>query len=279
MVNRKELNPEAGPLAAFGARMRRFREARGWTQDHFATLVGCTGRHISALETARKSPTLPFSRKVDLALGTLNTADSFEREWREIRHGSLLEGFPEYLVHEGRAVEIRLFESGLIPGLLQTPEYAQALEVSNVKRGSITAEQAEERVTSLIERQAALVRSLPPLLFVVLDESCIRRPIGGRTVMDRQLERLIGFAEETNTMLQIAPFAGGEERPFNRAVNLLTLPDRSVISYVESQTHGHLDRDIGSVAPLLRAYHQMQAPALSQAASVDMITQARKGTP
>ncbi|OKI31689.1 transcriptional regulator [Streptomyces sp. TSRI0281] len=259
--------------------MRRFREARGWTQDHFATLVGCTGRHISALETARKPPTLPFSRKVDLALGTSNTADSFEREWREIRHGSLLEGFPEYLAHEGRAVEIRLFESGLIPGLLQTPEYAEALEVSNVKRGSITAEQAQERVTSLIERQAALVRTLPPLLFVVLDESCIRRPIGGHAVMNRQLARLAEFAEETNTVLQIAAFAGGEERPFNRAVNLLTLPDRSLISYVESQTQGHLDRDITSVAPLLRAYHQMQAPALSQAASVDMITQARKGTP
>ncbi|MGY3682936.1 hypothetical protein ACVWXU_006559 [Streptomyces sp. TE33382] len=176
-------------------------------------------------------------------------------------------------------MEIRLFESGLIPGLLQTPEYAAALEASNVRRGSITAEQAQERVTFLIDRQAALVRLLPPLLFVVLDESCIRRPIGGEKIMNRQLAHLVKFAEESSTVFQLAPYAIGEERPFNRAVNLLTLSDRSVVSYVESQTHGHLDREITSVVPLLRAYHQMQAHALSQAASVDMITQARRGTP
>ncbi|MEU5400658.1 helix-turn-helix transcriptional regulator [Streptomyces sp. NPDC005963] len=276
MVNRKELNPDASPEAAYGARVRSSREARSWTQDELAALVGYSGRHISAIETGRKPPTLRFSRSLDTVLGLDGTADAFERAWGEIRRGSLLEGFPEYVGYEARAVEIRLFESGLIPGPLQTREYAQALASSAVKRGVISSEQADDRVSFLIERQAALVRTLPPLVIVVLDESCVRRPIGGTAVMDAQFARLVEFAEQPNTMLQLAPYSIGEQRAFDRAVNLLTLPDRSLVSYVESQTQGHLDRALASVLPLMRAYHQLQAVSLSQTATVDTIHQLRR---
>ncbi|MCM2391035.1 helix-turn-helix domain-containing protein [Streptomyces albipurpureus] len=278
LVNRKELNPDASPQAAFGARVRSTRETRGWKQDDLAALVGYSGRHISAIETGRKPPTLQFSRSLDTALGYTDTTASFERAWSQLRRGSLLEGFPEYLGQEALAAEIRLFESGLIPGLLQTREYAQALADSAIKRGVITREQADERVSFLIERQAALVRPQPPMVIAVLDESCVRRPIGGTAAMDAQLAWLMEFAEQPNTMLQIAPYSIGEHRPFDRSVNLLTLSDRSLLAYVESQTQGHLDRALTSVLPLVRAYHQLQAVSLSQTASVDMIHQLRKGT-
>ncbi|MFJ5289922.1 MULTISPECIES: helix-turn-helix transcriptional regulator [unclassified Streptomyces] len=279
MVNRKELNPEAGPEAAFGARLRRLREARGWIQDELAALIGYTGRHISAIETGRKPPTLRFTRSADAAFGIADTADSLEREWREMRHGSLLEGFPQYVGHEGRAVEIRIFNLGIVPGLLQTPEYARVLADSAVRRGAITPDQADERVAFLAERQAALVRPRPPMLFVTLDESCIRRPVGGSGVMKAQLAHLAEFAELPNTLLQVAPYEIGERRTFDLPMTLLTAPDRSVISYAESQAQGYVDRENSSVMPSLTAYHQLQAVSLSQEASVAMINQLRKGTP
>ncbi|MEV1049117.1 DUF5753 domain-containing protein [Streptomyces sp. NPDC049916] len=279
MVNRKETNPDGGPEAAFGARLRREREARGWKQDDLGGRIGYTGRHVSGVELCHKSPTRKFSIAVDVAMGYTDSVDSFEREWRKIKHGVLLQGFPEYVSLEGRAAEIRLFEVGVIPGLLQTREYAEALARGAVERGVISTEQAEERVSLLMERQGALLRTVPPVLMAVLDESCVRRPIGGLGVMKAQLLHLIDFAEQPNTMLQIAPFSMGERRPFNRAVNLLTLPDRSVVSYVESETQGHLDRELSSVLPLVRAYHQSQAESLSQTDSVDVIHQLRKGTP
>ncbi|QDY81004.1 helix-turn-helix domain-containing protein [Streptomyces qinzhouensis] len=279
MVNRKELNPDGSPEEAFGARLRSAREARGWTQDELAERMGYTGRHVSGVETGRKPPTRRFAIRADVALGIEGTGDTFERAWGEMRHGVLLEGFPEYLAYEGRAVEIRLFELGIIPGLLQTPEYARVLADSAVQRGSITAETADERGALLAQRQAALERPQPPILIVVMDESCIRRPVGLSAVMERQLVSLVEFAALPNTVLQIAPFGIGERRSFNRPVNLLTLADMSVVSYVESQTQGHLDREIPSVLPLVRTYHQLQAEALSQAASVDMINQVRKGSP
>ncbi|TRV77704.1 helix-turn-helix transcriptional regulator [Streptomyces sp. 130] len=277
-MNRKELEPDSSPQAAFGARIRSMREARGWKQENLAEHTGYSSTHISAVETGRKMPTLRFSRQADIAFGIQETVDTFERAWREIRHGSLLEGFPQYVGYEARAVELRLYEIGIIPGLLQTPEYARVLAESAVQRGAIAREQADERVTVLTERQAALVRPKPPMLFVTLDESCIRRPVGGPAVMNAQLDRLIEFAELPNTVLQIAPYEMGELRTFNLPVTLLTLPDRSVVCYAESQTQGHLDRESASVLPVLTAYHQLQAIALSQKASVAMIRQLRKGT-
>jgi hypothetical protein len=196
-----------------------------------------------------------------------------------MRRGSLLEGFPEYVDREGRATEIRLYNIGIIPGLLQTPEYARVLADSAVRRGAITPKQADERVAFLAERQKVIVRARPPMVFVIMDESCIRRPIGGPAVMDGQLARLIEFAGLPNTQLQLAPYEMGERRTFDLPVNLLTLPDRSVVCYAESQAQGHLDRESTSVQPMLTAYHQLQAEALSQAATVDMISKLRKGTP
>ncbi|MEU3266208.1 helix-turn-helix domain-containing protein [Streptomyces bacillaris] len=275
MVNRKQLDPE-NPDISFGFQLRQARDARGWTQDELAARMGCSGTHVSAVETGRRSPTPRFARSADRALGT---GEKLSRMVQAMKDLTMLEGFPEYVVHESRAVEIRLYEVGIIPGLLQTPEYARVLADSAVRRGAITPEQADERVAFLAKRQAALVRPQPPMLFVTMDESCIRRPVGGSAVMSAQLDRLMEFAEMPNTVLQVAPYEIGEERTFDLPVNILTLPDRSVICYAESQTLGHLDRESSFVMPILTAYRQPQGASLSQTASVAKISQLRKGTP
>lgn len=256
--------------------MRSVREVRGWTQDELGDRMGYSSVHISAVETGRKPPTLRFSRSTDEALG-LEGADSFEREYRELRQGSLLEGFPQFVEYEGRAAEIRLYEVGVVPGLLQTAEYAGVLAQYNVKRGEISAEQVEERVSLVAERQEALARTHPPLVHVVLDESCIRRPIGGPSVWKAQLERLMEFAELPNTMLLVAPFEMGARRPLNLPVTVLTMADRALMSYAESAHRGHLERESNLVLPVLTAYHQLQAEAPSQAEAVALIDRLRKG--
>ncbi|WP_374983324.1 helix-turn-helix domain-containing protein [Streptomyces fradiae] len=275
-MNIKELDPDSSPQAAFGARLRRLRGEHGWTQDELGDRMGYSSTHLSSIETGRKMPTLRLARRADAAL---STGDTFEREWREMRHGSLLEGFPEFIEHEGRAAEIRLYEVGVIPGLLQTQEYASVLTESTLRRGAITPEQAEERIALVSERQAALVRTPPPMVFVVLDESCLRRPVGDPEVMEAQFQRLIDFADLPNTVLQVAPFTLGHRRPLSLPLYILTMPDRSLMSYAESAQRGFLERESTSVLPLLTAYHQLQAEALSQAASVTMIDQVRKGIP
>lgn len=274
MVNRKELDPEQSPGARFGLRLRALRDERGWTQDELAERMGCSGTHISAVETGRRPPTPRFAIHADRVFGT---GDKFERQGRAVRNTAILEGFPEYVAHEVRAAEIRLFELGIIPGLLQTPEYATAITTGAVRRGAITEQQAEERLALLAERQASLERTPAPLVYAVLDESCIRRLVGGPEVMAAQLDRLITFAELPSTVLQVAPYDLGERRAFDLPVHLLALPDRSQLAYAESAQQGRLERDMRLVQPLFTAYHQLQAEALSQATSVAVIERVRKG--
>ncbi|MEU5429009.1 helix-turn-helix transcriptional regulator [Streptomyces olivoreticuli] len=276
MVNRKELDPEGSPGARFGQRLRALRDERGWTQDELGERMGCSGTHISAVETGRRPPTTRFAKSADRVFGT---GDRLERQSSAVRHTALIEGFPEYVTHEARATEVRLYEVGVIPGLLQTPEYAATLEADAVRREAITPEQADERVQLVAKRQATLVRSPSPLIFAVLDEGCIRRPMGAADVMDAQFVRLLEFAELPNTVLQVAPFSMGARRPFSLPVTVLTMPDRSLMSYAESTHRGHLERERTFVIPILTAYHQLQADALSQAESVAMVEQLRKGTP
>ncbi|MER7784739.1 helix-turn-helix transcriptional regulator [Streptomyces albidoflavus] len=275
MVNRRELDPERSPSAAFGVLLRRLRDERGWTQDQLGEHVGCSGAHISALEIGRRPPTQRLAARCDQALGARGRLVS---QSQAVRHTALIEGFPQYIGYEERAMEVRLYEVGVIPGLLQTQEYASALGDSAVRRGVVTRDQADERVALIARRQACIARVPLPLVFVVLDESCLRRPIGDTALMDAQFTRLIEFAEMPNTVLQVAPFDIGVRRPMTLPVTLLTMPDRSVMSYAESANRGHLERDSDSVLPLLTDYHQLQAEALTRAASVAMISQLRKGT-
>ncbi|KOG80449.1 helix-turn-helix transcriptional regulator [Streptomyces griseus] len=276
-MNIKKLNPESSAKAAYGARLRGLRIERGWTQEWLGIEIGYSSTHISSVETGRKLATLRFSRSTDRALGLVGSDASFERELSRIKFGSMLEGSPEFLIYEGRAAEIRLYEVGVMPGLLQTPEYARVLADSAVKRKAITPVQAEERIALVAERQAALVRDNPPLVFALLDESCLRRSVGSPEVMRAQMDRLIEFAEQPHTVIQVAPFDMGENRPFDLPIYILTMPDRSLMSYAESAQQGYLERESSSVVPHLTAYHQMQAAAPSQAASVDMFWQLRKG--
>ncbi|MET9089099.1 helix-turn-helix transcriptional regulator [Streptomyces sp. NPDC004237] len=275
-MNKKELDPEASPGARFGHLLRTLRDERGWTQDELAVLAGCSGAHVSAVETGRRPPTRQFAMSLDRVFGT---GDRFERQSRVARYTALLEGFPEYAAHETRAAEIRLYEVGVIPGILQTPDYAAALTARTVERGAITPEQGDERLTLVRERQAALDRAPAPLVFAVLDESCLRRPVGGATTMDGQLARLVEFAALPNTVLQVAPFEMGDRRPLSLPLYILTLENRSLLSYAESAQRGQLERERTAIVPLLTAYHQLQAEALSQAASVAMIERLRKGAP
>ncbi|MFD8783529.1 Scr1 family TA system antitoxin-like transcriptional regulator [Kitasatospora sp. NPDC059599] len=274
-MNKRELDPQSSPAAEFGAFLRQSREQRGWTQEHLAGLVGCTSSHVSALENGRRKPTRQISAALDSAFGT-SQAGTFKHKASDVKYSALLEGFAEFVTQEHRAVELRLFELGIVPGLLQTQEYATAIAAGAVRRRSITQDQADERVRVLISRQAGMRREPPPLVHVVMDESCIRRAVGGSAVMAAQLDRLVEFADEPTVRLQLAPYQLGEDRAFDLPVSILTLPDRSLISYAESAHQGRLERDASTVAAELAAYYQLQTHALSQADSVAMIRELRR---
>ncbi|GAA4832470.1 helix-turn-helix transcriptional regulator [Kitasatospora terrestris] len=272
-MRRTELDPSSSPVAAFGVQLRRSREAKGLSQVRFGRLIGYSDSYLSCIERAERNPTLVLAQRADAAL---DTGGTLELMYWNISHTALFEGFPEYAQQEAGASVIRIFELGVVPGLLQTHEYAQALEAGAVARGSATRQQADERVAFLLTRQGSVERRPPPLVHAVLDESCVRSAVGGPAVLARQLEHLERLAEQPTFIIQIAPFDLGEGRPFLRPVILLTLRDGTTLGYTETHQRGYLERDIATVTEWDRDYDRLQVEALSQAASLAVIRQARK---
>ena len=267
------LDPSSSPWAAYGTQLRRSRKAKGLSQAQFGKLIGYSATYVSYLERGQRPATLHISVAADAAL---ETGGTLELMWWSLRHAALVEGFPEFAGHEARADELRMFELNVIPGLFQIEEYAAALAMGDVRRGNITQGQAEERVAFLATRQQLLLRDPAPAVYAILDESCLRRPIGGRQVLHAQLRHLEELSQRPNIILQVAPFDLAERAPFTLAMTLLTLPDRTLLGYSESLQRGLLERDIPATRAWEKGYDRFQVEALSRAASLDMIRAVRE---
>ncbi|MGW6913875.1 helix-turn-helix domain-containing protein [Kitasatospora sp. NPDC054939] len=273
MVNRKEIDPTSGRWAPFGVQLRRSREEQGLTQAMLAKRIGCNPSTVCVAELATKQVSLNFARAADSALGTRGTLALM---WQQASNSAgLAEGFTEFSVLEAKAKEIRLYEVGIVPGLLQTRAYAEAELAEVVDRGEITTDQAEERLNFRLARQQQLDRPNRPLMYIVMIESAIRWTLGGSAIMSDQLQHLEDLAGRRNVFVQVVPFAMST-RPFQSAVTLLTMPDDTQLGYAEIPNRGFLERDRATVATWRRRYDRLQVEAPMRSVSLDMIREARK---
>ncbi|MFD4656124.1 helix-turn-helix transcriptional regulator [Kitasatospora sp. NPDC058444] len=270
-MNRRTLDPTSSPLAALVVHLRTSRDAKGLTQVGLGKLIGYSNVYISNVETGKQAPSLNFVKLCEEPLGTNG---SLELLWWSWKNGSLIPGFPEFAAKEREALAIRLFELDMVPGILQHSDYSAAYESAPVRRGEATQEQANERLRLLSVRQQLLGRTLA--IHVVLDESALRRPIGGPAVMARQLQLLEHLAARPNIVIQVAPYLLGEERPFSHSVTLLTLPNRAMVGYTETLQRGFLEQDTEVVSRWAGKYDRLQVNALNQPDSLVAIREARK---
>ncbi len=272
-MNKKKVDPESSPWAPFGIQLRKFREAKGMRQEELAPLLECSPSHLSYVELAHRPPK---RRLAELADEALDTDGTMLLMWFQLRNAAILDGFPEYARYEALAEQIRIFEIDIVPGLLQTRAYATAIEMGYARQGNGTEKLAEERIEFRLNRQKILERPSPPLVHVVLDESCLRRIVGGRDVMIEQLLHLEQLTTRCNVVIQVAPFTLGENRPFTRPAHLLTMPNRKVLAYGEIEQRGYIDRDTKSVAALAKSYDRLAVEALGQAESLAFIRAVRR---
>jgi transcriptional regulator with XRE-family HTH domain len=274
VLQQAEVDAATAPALRFGAELRRWRIRRGWSQVALSKHMKYSNTLISYIEGGKRPPTMKFAVKAD---EVFESGGVFYELWERFSRAALLEGVAEFVDAESRCHRLRTFEMGVIPGLFQVPEYTQALATAAVRRGSITSDQARERVAFLADRQQRMFeRKQPAVVHAVMDESCIARTIGGPKVMSNQLDRLAELAELPNVTIQVAPFSLGERRPFTLPIVLLTMPDRSVLGYSESQMRGYLERAREPVSNWERDYDQLQVESLSTSASVAAIRAVRK---
>ncbi len=206
-----------------GLELRRLREAAGKTIEQVSSELsaqlgpGFSPTKISRIETAKRPANQRDVR--DLCIYYNASAEDLDRlvelakaSRRQNRWQGLTEAFAEYIALESIAAGVRAYEATLVPGLLQTPEYSQAVAVGDAFEHTATEGQGEDmdiKINVRLARQQRL-RDRPPLhLHAIIDENVLRRGIGGPEVMSRQLRHMHEVSRLRNVTLQVVPIARG----------------------------------------------------------------------
>lgn len=180
---------ESGALAVFAAELKAQRARLGWTQVTLGDKTAYSGSFISDIERAERTPSLDLAQACDREMGLPGT---FERLHELTRRAAYPSWFYPVIPLETAADRITEWELRVVPGLLQTEDYARAVIRADKPRDS--DESVARAVTARLDRQELLTRDQWPLLWYILDEAIIRRMVGGPAVMDAQLARLISLA-------------------------------------------------------------------------------------
>ncbi|WP_432054341.1 helix-turn-helix domain-containing protein [Streptomyces sp. bgisy022] len=262
MVNIQSLDPTASPLDYYGWELRRQREAHGLKQGQLGEIIFCTGSLIGQIETTKKVPTRDFSERVDAALGTDGL---FSRLIGLVLRSQLPTWFQPYAEMEAKAAYISTYQAQVVYGLLQTEEYARAVLATG------TPDDLEGLVTARVERQRILEREQPPLVWVILDEAVLHRPIGGPGVMRRQLAHLLNFTSHRWLHVQVLPNKAGEHASLDGAFNLLRFDDDPDVIYTEDLISGHMTANSDTIKEAALRYARLQAAALSVEDSAELM--------
>ena len=265
--------------------LRRLREAARLTCEEVAEHLECSASKISRVETGRVSVSprdvrdmlelygVPAEQRESLVQ---LARDSRQKGWWHAYSDTMQPQMATYIGLESAASEIRIYEVSLIPGLLQTEDYARAV----IRAGMVNspAEDIERRVSLLMARQPAVVRDDPPKVWAVLDEAALRRRVGGSGLMRLQLEHLLAQAALPNVAVQVIPFAGGAHPAMGRPFIILVFPERvdTDVVYLEDLTSALYLEDVAEVDRYNVFFNHLRATALSFDDSAALITSVLK---
>src|SRR6266480_2910929 len=252
-------------LALFAAELQAARARAGMSRDELAARINYSPSLVGMVESMRRVPRLDFAQRCDEALATTGT---FARLHEHLRTPLFPSWFRPFAQHEAEATSLRTFQLVLIPGLLQTAEYARALLSTRV---GANEDEVEQAVTARLERQAILDRDDPPVLWVVIDEGVVRRPVGSAEVMQAQVEHLIEMAARANVVIQVIPYSVGAHEGVNGAFVIADFANAPSIVYLETALTGLVVERQEDVAAVRLTYDTLRSEAMSRAASLELL--------
>lgn len=270
----------ASPTARrkFGIELRSFREAAELTIEEVAAAAGISMSHLSRIERGQvgvRRPTLMAllqqygtdeATTARLVATAAETTKRKNRDWWQPYATAISEKYATLLAFESEATSIRDFSPTLVPGLIQTEEYARA----SLQRGPVrlTPDAIETRVEARLARQSVLDRSNPPRAWFILDEAAIRRPVGGAEAMRRQLLHLVEVATRPSIDFQVIPFsAGAHAGPLGPLV---------ILSFAEGEDVVYCETYVADLYPEAvelydDVFNQLAQDALSIERSADLV--------
>lgn len=266
-----------------GSELRRLREARSINLEVVADRLGLAASTLSRIENG-KAPTKTAYLTALLELYEVTDAEQRQvlidmareghrKGWWAGYEDVLPTGFGIYVGLEADASGLRIYETQVVNGLLQTPEYAKAILREVNKKNS--PDQLQRATELRIKRQHTVEKPDPPDLWLILDEAVIRRPIGGPEVMAGQLKHLVEASHWPNLTLQVLPFSAGAHSALTGPFTILEFPERTDDDVVYLDSWGgpiylEKERDVRMCA---EAFDRLRAAALSTNDSVALANQ------
>lgn len=256
--------------------LRFYRERAGLSREHLGQIAHVSGSLIVAYETGKRVPTRHTTAQLDTApeLGTGGALIALWDQFQEsMNYRGFLDWFQEWWEVEATARRLRSSEPSYVPGLLQTEDYARAVFRCRI---DIADDEIEELVAARLQRQEILTRDHPPELWLILDESVLRRPVGGPHVMLEQITRLIDAAQRQRVVLQVIPASVGAHLGLIGAFVLADFDDVATIGYQDAPIRDEAVRAADRVAKLELIWDTLCAEALPRQASLALLEEAAK---
>ncbi|MFI8346367.1 Scr1 family TA system antitoxin-like transcriptional regulator [Streptomyces sp. NPDC085596] len=254
----------------FGTELKRRREDAGLTQTELGARVFVSGGYIGQFEQAIRKPQLDVAQRIDQVL---QTDGIFERLCRKlIDDPRYADYFAQVVELERLATRICEFAPTVVPGLLQTKEYARAVTVAANPFKS--DEHVNEIVTARLERSLILSDATRPEYWVALHENVLRIPVGGPPAMASQLDYIAGLIRDRRAVVTVLPHTTGAHAAMNGDLRLMEFEDAPPVAYTETSFSGTLVDVPAVVKRAQRAYDLLRVATLSPEVSLTLIESA-----
>ncbi|MGW4547321.1 helix-turn-helix domain-containing protein [Streptomyces violaceorubidus] len=262
----RESGAGSGILRVFGRQLKRFRVRAGLERAEFGSVTGYSVSTIAAYEQGRRVPPPKF---IDQADEVLDAGGVLREMKEEVARAQFPAFFRDAARLEGEAVELHVYATKAVPGLLQSEEYARA--VFTMWRPLLPDEVIDERVTARLARQEIFARSPQPTLSFVVEEAVLRRPLGGQAVMRGQLEHILLYGQRRNVEIQVLPTELEEHAGLEGPFTLIETRDGRRIAYVEGYKDSRLHTERKAVREIEEQYGILRAQALTPRASLTFV--------
>jgi len=258
--------PGTSLVAAFGRQLKLLRIRAGLERPDLGSRTGYAPSTVAAFEQGRRIPPPKFIDKADEVLDAGGVLKAMKEEVARAQYPPF---FRDAARLEAEAIEVHVYATLAIPGLLQTEEYARA--VFAMRRPLLSEDTVAQRVLARMARQEILAREPMPTLSFVIDESVLRRPIGGRSVLRGQLEQLLLHGHRRNVEIQVMPIGCEEHCGLAGPFTLIETRDGRRIAYVEVQRDSRLHTERTTVREIEEQYGLLRAQALTPRESLAFI--------
>ncbi|MFI7403607.1 helix-turn-helix domain-containing protein [Streptomyces sp. NPDC049541] len=255
-------------IATVGRQLRLRREAVGMRVPEFGKAVGYGEDMVYKIEAGKR---IPKQQYLDTADEVLRAGGLIAATWEDVKRVRYPKKVRDLAAMEAKAVELQLYDPLNIHGLLQTPEYARALLL--MRRPAYTVDEVERFIAARVARKALFERDPAPEVSFVLEEWTLRRPLGGKSALRRQLEHLLETGQLRNVELQVMPLDREEHAGLAGGIEVLKFEDGSAVGRSAAVANGRPVSEPKQLRILELRYGIIRAQALTPRESTAFIEQ------